>query len=157
MVLARTSLSPFIDPYHVSLSAGVLNNILCPHRAVVGKFFLVSQHTRSCDGVHQRTSLLCLSLLLQQGPTCFVCIILMVLVMGGKWPYSCCFVVCCLLTLFTIDHSILCCLRLAFPLYVLLASRWCLITIVLTQPLFGRNPTLYYRIDKTSIWSIAYR
>ena len=36
------------------------------------------------------------SLLLQQCPACLVCLTLIVFVMGGKWPYSCCFMGCCL-------------------------------------------------------------
>ena len=36
------------------------------------------------------------SLLLQQCPTCLVRLILIDFVMGGRWPYSCCFVGCCL-------------------------------------------------------------
>ena len=33
-----------------------------------------------------------LFLLLQHSPTCLVCLILIVLEMSGRWPYSCCFV-----------------------------------------------------------------
>ena len=47
------------------------------------------------------------SLLLQQCPTCLVRLIWMVFVMGGRWPYSCCFVGCCLQDLFIIARSIL--------------------------------------------------
>ena len=47
------------------------------------------------------------SLLLQQCPTCPVRLIFIVFVMGGMWPYSCCFVGCCLLDLFNIARSIL--------------------------------------------------
>ena len=36
------------------------------------------------------------SLLLQQCPVCLVRLILLVFMMGGRWPYSCCFVGCCL-------------------------------------------------------------
>ena len=46
-----------------------------------------------------------LFLLLQQCPTCLV--LCMVLELGGKWPYSCCFVECCFQDLFNIAHSIL--------------------------------------------------
>ena len=44
------------------------------------------------------------SLLLQRCPTCFIW---MVLEMGGKWLYSCCFVRCCFQDLFNIAFSIL--------------------------------------------------
>ena len=37
----------------------------------------------------------------------FVCLTWIVFVMGGKWPYSCCFVGCCLQDLFNIARSIL--------------------------------------------------
>ena len=36
------------------------------------------------------------SLLLQQCPACLVHLTWIVFVMGGRWPYSCCFVGCCL-------------------------------------------------------------
>ena len=51
---------------------------------------------RPCEGVHRSTSLMSSSLLLQQCPTCLVRLILIVFVMGGRWPYSCCFIGCCL-------------------------------------------------------------
>ena len=47
------------------------------------------------------------SLLLQQCPACLVRLILIVFVMGSKWPYSCCFMGCCLQDLFKIARSIL--------------------------------------------------
>ena len=40
------------------------------------------------------------SLLLQQCPACLVRLILIVFLMGSRWPYSCCFVGCCLQDLF---------------------------------------------------------
>ena len=40
---------------------------------------------RPCEGVHRSTSLL-----LQQYLACLVRLTGIVLVMGGKWPYSCC-------------------------------------------------------------------
>ena len=59
----------------------------------------------SFEVVHGSTSLMSLSLLLQQCPASLVCLI--VSMMGGKWLYSCCFVGCCLHALFNIAHSIL--------------------------------------------------
>ena len=44
-----------------------------------------------CEGVHWSMSLLSSSLLLQQCPVCLVHLTLIVFMMGGKWPYSCCF------------------------------------------------------------------
>ena len=43
---------------------------------------------RPCEGVHRSTSLMSSSLLLQQCPACLVRLILIVFVIGGKWPYS---------------------------------------------------------------------
>ena len=57
---------------------------------------------RPCEGVHRSMSLMSLSLLLQQCPTCLVRLTWIVFVMSGKWPYSCCFVGCCLQDLFNI-------------------------------------------------------
>ena len=46
-------------------------------------------------GVHRSTSLMSSSLLLQQCPACPVRLTWIVFVMGGKRPYSWCFVGCC--------------------------------------------------------------
>ena len=46
-----------------------------------------------------------LSLLLWQCPACLIRITWIVFVMGGKWPYSPCFVGCCLRDLFNIASS----------------------------------------------------
>ena len=45
-------------------------------------------------GVHRSKSLLGSSLLLRQCPACLVRLTWIVLVMGGRWPYSWCFVGC---------------------------------------------------------------
>ena len=58
-------------------------------------------------GVHRSTSLMSSSLLLQQCPAWLVRLTLIVFVMGGRWPYSWCFVGCCLQDLFNIAHNIL--------------------------------------------------
>ena len=58
-------------------------------------------------GVHRSTSLMSLSLLLQPCPVCLVRLTWIVLVMGGRWPYSWCLVGCCHQDLFNIAHSIL--------------------------------------------------
>ena len=58
-------------------------------------------------GVHWSTSLMSLSLLPQQCPACLVRRIWIVFVMGCRWPYSWCFVGCCLQDLFIIARSIL--------------------------------------------------
>ena len=58
-------------------------------------------------GVYRRTSIMSYSLLLQQYPACLVRLILIVFMMGGRWPYSWCFVGCCLQDLLKIARSIL--------------------------------------------------
>ena len=58
-------------------------------------------------GAHRSTSLMSSSLLLQKYPACLIRLTWIVFVMGGRWPYSWCFVVCCLQDLFIIARSIL--------------------------------------------------
>ena len=58
-------------------------------------------------GVHRSSSHMSSSLLLQQCPACLVHLTWIVFVMGGRWPYSWCFVGCCLHDLFNIARSIL--------------------------------------------------
>ena len=62
---------------------------------------------RPYEGVHRSTSLMSSSLLLQQYPACLVRLTWIVFVMGGRWPYSWCFVGCCLQDLFNIARGIL--------------------------------------------------
>ena len=61
---------------------------------------------RPYAGVHRRTSLMRSSLLLQQCPACLVRLTWIVFVMGGRWPYSWCFVGCCRQDLFNIARNI---------------------------------------------------
>ena len=63
--------------------------------------------SRPCVGVHESIFLKSLSLLFQQCPASLVRLTWIVFVMGGRWPYSWCFVGCCLLDLFNIARSIL--------------------------------------------------
>ena len=95
-------------PYHSSLLAGPQGYTPYPHWAAVCKFELVILlllgHMRGSIG---KTSLMCSSLLLQQCPTCLVPLALIVFMMGGRWPYSWCFVGCCRQYLFKISHNIL--------------------------------------------------
>ena len=58
-------------------------------------------------GVHKSTSLMSLSLLLQQCPACLVCLTWIVFVIGGRWPYSWCLMGCCRQDLFKFARSIL--------------------------------------------------
>ena len=59
------------------------------------------------EGVHRSTSLMRMSLLLQQCPACLVRLTWMVFVMGGRWSYSWCLVGCCCQDLFNIARNIL--------------------------------------------------
>ena len=68
---------------------------------------------RPCVGVHKSTSLMSLSLLLQQCPACLVCLTWIVFVIGGRWPYSWCLVGCRHQDLFKIARSISICLNIS--------------------------------------------
>ena len=57
--------------------------------------------------VHWSTSLMSLSLLLQQCPACLVHLTWIVFRMGGRWPYSWCLVGFCRQDLFNIARNIL--------------------------------------------------
>ena len=46
---------------------------------------------RPYEGVHKRTSLMSLTMILQRCPACLVRLALIVFVTGGRWPYSWCF------------------------------------------------------------------
>ena len=101
------SLSPFIHFNHPLLLAALLNYILCLYKAIVYKV-LVGQPilVRLCERVHRRTSLMNLSLLFKKCPY-LACLIWMFLQIGGRWPYSCCFVGCCFQDFFNRSCSIL--------------------------------------------------
>ena len=75
-------LSRFVS-YHPLLPAELLDYILGPYRAVVDKFWLVSQHRYWCERVHRKTSILSSSLLLQQCLACLVRLIWVVLQVNG--------------------------------------------------------------------------
>ena len=57
--------------------------------------------------VHRSTPLMSPFLLLQQCLACLIRLTWIVFVIGGRWPYSWCFVGCCLQDLFNIVRSIL--------------------------------------------------
>ena len=64
-------------------------------------------------GVHRSTSLMSSSLLLQLCPACLDRLTWIVFVMGGRWPYSWCFVGCCFQDLFNIIIMIIIIIKLA--------------------------------------------
>ena len=97
-----------LPPYRQLLPAGLQSYIPYQNRAAVCRFELVILPLLGhVEGVHWSSSLMISSLLLQQCPTCLVHLTWIVFMMGGKWPYSCCFVGCCLHDLFNIAHNIL--------------------------------------------------
>ena len=61
-----------------------------------------------------------LSYFLKQCPAYLVRQIWMVLEMGGRWPYNCCFVGCCFQDLFNIAHNIL--VQLPFSFFYIRSS-----------------------------------
>ena len=91
-------------------------------------------------GVHRCTSLMNTSLLLQQCPACLVRLTWIVFVMGGRWPYSWCFMGCCYEDLFNIARNILMQLPCSF-----FPSRFVSIQVV--------DP--YNSIDTTAAWKKA--
>ena len=62
---------------------------------------------RPYAGVHRSSSLMSSFLLLQQCPASLVRLTCIVFVIGGRWPYSWCFVGCCRQDLFNIALNIL--------------------------------------------------
>ena len=88
-------------------------------------------------GVHRSTSLMSSPLLLQQCPACLVRLTWIVSVMGGRWPYSWCFVGYCRQDLFNIARNIL----------VLLSSSFFFSRFVSVQVV---HP--YSSIDPTTAW-----
>ena len=100
-------LSLATPPYRPLFSADPQGYILYRHRAAVCRFeldvLLLLVHVKESTGVHHMSS----SLLLQLCPACLVRRILIVFVMSSRWPYSCCFVGCCLQELFNIARNIL--------------------------------------------------
>ena len=62
-------------------------------------------HIHEKDSIEERHMIS--SMFLQECPTCTVRFIRMVLEMGDKWPYNCCFVGCCFRYLFNVVRSIL--------------------------------------------------
>ena len=79
------------------------------------------------EGIHRSTSLMSSSLLFQQCPACLVRLTLIVFVIGGRQPYSWCFVGCCLQNLFNIVCSIL--VQLLFSFF-----SSCLVNVYVVHP-----------------------
>ena len=60
-----------------------------------------------CEGIYRRISLMSSPFLLLHCPSYFLRLTWIVLEMGGKWPYGCCFVGCCFQCLLNIICGIL--------------------------------------------------
>ena len=88
-------------------------------------------------GVYRSTSFMSSSLLLQLWPACLVRLTWIVFVMGGRWPYSWCFVGCCRQDLFNIARNILVWLPSSF-----FSSR--IVSLQAVHP--------YSSIDTTAAW-----
>ena len=125
-------------PYRLLLLVGLHGYIPYRHKVAVCRIEVVVltllDHVK---GVHRSTLLMSLSLLLQHCRACLVSKILIVFVMDGRCPYSCCFVECCLQELLNIARSIL----------MLLASSFFSIRLVSVHVV---HP--YSSIDTTSAW-----
>ena len=98
-----------------------------------------------------------LSLFLQQCPVCLICLTWVVCKIGGQWPAN----IVALLwgvmpRIYSKQHNIafFCNSHLAFSSCILLESRWCIHTVVLTQPQLGRNQILSNQRKHISIWFI---
>ena len=102
------TLSPS-SPYQLSLITGPLDFIHCLYRPNVCEEMYIGRPTLVCPcvGVPRKTLFMSSSFLLQLYPTDLVYFTQMVYEMGNKWPYSCCFVGCCLQNFFKTAHSIL--------------------------------------------------
>ena len=131
-------LSPTIHLYYSLLPVGLLDCILCPYRAVVDKFELVTQHLPICV---KRSRGAC-RLWVHSYFSSSVQDVLFVLFgwsfeMRGWWPYSSCFVECCFQSLFIIACSIL----MQYPFNFLII---CFVSVHVVHP--------YSRIDTTAAW-----
>ena len=101
------SLSLATRPYRPLPLAGLPGYIPYRHRAAVCIFELdvlpLLVPVKGSTGVHHLWARPYFS----KCPACLVRLTLIVFVTGGRWPYSCCFVGCCLQDLFNIASTIL--------------------------------------------------
>ena len=99
--------SPASLPYHSSIPAGPQSHIpICTELLYV----CFSWSSCICSSIWsgpRSTSLMSSSPHLQKCPARLIRQTWIIFVMGGKWPYSCCFVGCCIQDLFNIAYSIL--------------------------------------------------
>ena len=97
-------LSLATPPYRPLLLAGPQGYIRYRHRTAVSRFkldvLLLLIHMKGSTGVHHLRALPYFSAYLDR-------LTWIVFVTGGRWPYSCCIVGCCLQDLINIARSIL--------------------------------------------------
>ena len=114
--LERSWYTLLMKPYHHHVAPSAqISLTLFPHPSLSSiasgrssrSYHIAGHPACPYEMVHQSMSLMSLSLLLQQCPTCLGHLTLIIFGMGGKWLYSCCFVGCYLQDLFNIAHSIL--------------------------------------------------
>ena len=93
-------------------------------------------------------SCMCSSLLLQQCPACLVCLTWTLFMMGGKWPYTCCFIGCSfqnLMLLMTVMHD------LSFKMRICVWIRSDIVFLFLLRLqyiLWQHKKTFMYKFDK---------
>ena len=139
--LARISLT-LSRQFSLSFIASGRSSGLHPISSRSCRMYVLGGHpafARPYVGVYRSTSLMSSSLLLQQCPGCLVRLTWIVFVIGGRWPYSWCFLGVAARTYSILLATFLCNSRLASSPAVLLASKWCIHTAVSTRPLPGRN------------------
>ena len=102
LTLSRHLSLSFIASGRSSLLHPLSSHSCCMYVRAGGPAF-----ARPYVGVHRSTSFMSSSLLLQQCPACLGRLTWIVFVMGGRWPYSWCFVGCCRQDLFNIASNIL--------------------------------------------------
>ena len=121
-------------------------------------------------GVHRSTSLMSLSLLLQQCPACLVRLTWIVFVMGGRWPNHWCFVGCCCQDLFNIARNILVYIKYIWlvnlllitflnepKFIILLTIKWFQVLLCITNNLIKHQSFVYTHLnDKTVLFSLSF-
>ena len=144
--------------HHVTLSARI--------------FLTLSRHTSLSSiafsrslGLHPVSAQSCLCSSMWRGPQEYIiyelvptspavscvsgCLILIVFVMGGRWPYSSCFVGAVSWTYAIFLAAFLCNCRKVFSPSVQLESMWCIHIAVSTRSLLGKNCASFYRSGLT--------
>ena len=100
-------LSLSICLYHPSHSAGPPESILCLYRTVIGRFEPYVKHLLVRVKEFTEPRLWAHSYFSISDLACLVRLIWLVLEIGGRWPYSCCFVGCLFQDFFNTARRIL--------------------------------------------------